>query len=408
MSLGTISVDDAVAQAPSEEKINLLDVAILFSRHRRFILAFTAIVTVLSVLIALLLPNQYTAETVVMPPDQSSSMSSALLGQLGGSSSLASLAGGSLGIKNQGDMYVSLFRIQPVEDALIHRFALMARYHNKKMFDARLAFEHHSTVVFGGKDGLLRITVTDRDPNVAAQIANAYVDEVRSLSANLAVTEASQRRAFFQQQLLEANENLASAEEAMKTMQQSTGILQIDSQARALIESAAALRGQVAEKEVELQAMRSYAAQGNAQYILAEQQLAALKAQLAQLSGKETSTSDIIVPKGNIPSAQMEYIRRTRDLRYYETVDEILAKQFEIAKLDEAREGAIIQIAQRATPPDKRSFPKPTLTAILALVLSFFIACGWALFTNSLDRLKQDPHERQRLETLRSIYQKRA
>ena len=142
--------------------------------------------------------------------------------------------------------------------------------------------------------------------------------------------------------MLEANENLAAAEEAMKRTEQSTGVLQVDSQAKSLIESAAILRGQIVAKEVQLQAMRSYATEDNPQMVTTGQELAALKAQLAKLSGTdENSTSDIIVPKGNIPEAGMEYIRKLRDVKYYETITELIAKQFEMAKLDEARQGAV-------------------------------------------------------------------
>jgi len=393
------------AQSASGQEIHLLDLLIILLKRKKFIFWFTFGASIVTVITVLLLPSQYTAETVVLPPgENSSSMGSALLGGLGGavgSSALASLAGASLGIKSPGDMYVALFRLPVVEDALIQRFGLMARYHEKKLSDTRRAFEHRSTVVLGTKDGLIRITVTDRDPKMAAEIANSYVDEFRKLSAHLAITEASQRRAFFQQQLLEANENLATAEEAMKSTEQSTGVLQIDSQARALIESAATLRGQIGAKEVELQAMRSYATDDNPQMVVAEQQLAALKAQLAQLTGKSAdSSSDIIVPKGNIPTAQIAYIRSLRDLQYYQTIEEILAKEFEMAKLDEAREGAIIQVANVATPPDKKSSPHRAIIVVLMTLIAIVIAVFWVLASDRWNRMQSDSDTRVKVQTL--------
>jgi uncharacterized protein involved in exopolysaccharide biosynthesis len=288
---------------------------------------------------------------------------------------------------------------------MIRRFNLMDRYRKKRMSDTRTAFEDRSTVILGAKDGLIRITVTDRDPNLAADMANGYVEEFRKQSANLAITEASQRRIFFQQQLLEANEGLATAEEAMKHTEQSTGVLQIDSQAKALIESAAMLRAQIAAKEVQLQSMRSYATDDNPQMMLAQQQLIALKDQLAKLSGStENSASDIIVPKGNIPQAGMEYIRKLRDVKYYETIMELIAKQFEMAKLDEARQGAIVQVADVALPPDKRSSPKRTLTVAVSLMIGFVVACGWCIFAEGYQRIKRDPSERRRIEALRAAF----
>lgn len=401
-------IEETTVQQVPDKELHLLDLLIVLSKRRKFIFYFTFGLAILTAIVVLLLPSKYTAETVVLPPEANSSIGSSLLSQLGGSSSaLVSIAGAGLGMKNPSEMYVALFRTPVVEDALINRFGLMARYRAKRMSDARKAFENHSTVVLGPKDGLIRITVTDWDPKLSAEMANAYVDGFRNLSAHLAVTEASQRRLFFQQQLLEANENLAMAEEAMKTSEQTTGVLQIDSQARALIEVAANLRAQIGAKEVELQGMRSYATSDNPRMLVAEQELAALKSQLAQLTGKESnSNSDIIVPKGNIPDAQMQYVRKLRDLKYDETVEEILAKQFETAKLDEAREGAIIQVASVATPPDKRSSPKRTISVLVALIVGFLFSCGWCFFKAAIERLKSNPAERERLEALRAAYKK--
>jgi len=393
------------SQSSPSQDVHLLDLLIILSRRRRFIFLFTVAAAVLAVITVLLIPSQYTAETSVLPPGQNSSMSSNLLGQLGGSGALASAAGASLGIKNPGDMYVSLFRSRTVEDSVIRRFGLMARYRKEEMTDARRRFEDRSTVVLGSKDGLIRIGVTDPDPKLAADIANGYVDEFRKLSANLAITEASQRRIFFEQQLLEANQNLAAAEEAMKNTEQSTGVLQVDSQARSLIESAAILRGQIVAKEVQLQGMRAYATEDNPEMLEARQQLGALQGQLEKLSGSDAhSNSDIIVPKGNIPEAGMEYVRKLRDVKYYETIAELIAKQFEMAKLDEARQGSIVQVIDVAVAPDKRSFPRRTLTVALAAICGFFLVCGWCLFAVKVRRLEAEPAERRRLEALRATF----
>jgi len=163
------------SQSSPSQDVHLLDLLIILSRRRRFIFLFTVAAAVLAVITVLLIPSQYTAETSVLPPGQNSSMSSNLLGQLGGSGALASAAGASLGIKNPGDMYVSLFRSRTVEDSVIRRFGLMARYRKEEMTDARRRFEDRSTVVLGSKDGLIRIGVTDPDPKLAADIATAHL-----------------------------------------------------------------------------------------------------------------------------------------------------------------------------------------------------------------------------------------
>ncbi len=388
--------------------IHLLDLLIILSKRRKFILRFTVGLAILAAITVVLIPNQYTAETVVLPPSQSSSMGSALLSQIGGAGAgaLASIAGGSLGIKNSGDMYVSFFRGRTVEDAVIQRFGLMSRYRTKTMYDARKSLERHSTVILGTKDGLIRVDVDDRNPKLAADIANGYVDEFKKLSASLAVTEASQRRLFFQQQLREAREHLTAAEEAMKSTEQSTGVLQIDSQAKALIESAATLRAQAVAKEVQIQAMRSFATEDNPDLIIAKRQLAEIQAQISKLAGHDSD--QFIVPKGKAPEAGMEYLRKLRDLKYNEAVFELIAKQFELAKLDEAREGAVIQVADIAVAPDKKSSPQRTLIVILVTVLGFFAACGWSIASEGFQKMKQKPADRQRLDALRAVFRTRS
>jgi uncharacterized protein involved in exopolysaccharide biosynthesis len=386
-------------QVASEHQVHFLDLLIILSMRRKFILLFTLSVAIATSITVLILPSKYTATTLVLPPGQNSPSSSVLLGQFGGA---GGAGGATLGIKSPSDVYVSLFRSRTVEDSLIQRLGLMARYRKNTMSAARTAFEAHSKVVLGSRDGLITINVTDRDPKEAAEIANDYVEEFRKLSANLAITEASQRRSFFQQQLRETNESLAAAEETMKHTEQTTGALQVDSQAKSLIESAAILRGQISAKEVQLQGMRIYATDDNPHIVMAEQELAALKVQLAKLAGTDQNAdSEIIVPKGNIPEAEMEYIRKMRDVKYYETVADLIARQLEIAKLDEARQGAVIQVVDQAVPPDERSFPKRTITVAVAILLSFFGACGWCIFAEGLRRLKS---ESQRLDSLRATF----
>ena len=244
----------------------MLDLAVLLLERKRFIVRFVLAAAVLAVVVALILPVRYEAKIVLLPPAQNTSISSTLLGQMGNMGSLgslASLAGGSLGLKNPADMYVSFLTSRTVEDAVIQRFHLMSEYHAKRMSDARKELERRTTVVAGNKDGLIRISLDDHDPKRAAELANGYVDEFRKLSASLAITEAARRRLFFEQQLQDTKDKLTQAENAMTKTEQSTGVLQIDSQARSLIESAAVLRAQVVAKQVQIEGMRAFATEDN-------------------------------------------------------------------------------------------------------------------------------------------------
>jgi len=392
-------------------EVSLLDISVLLVRDRRFILRFVAGAALLSVIISLVLPVKYEAKVVLMPPQpQTSSMASALLsglgsvGSVGSLGSLGSLAGGlgSLGIKTQSDLYVSLLKTRTVEDAMIRRFNLMSEYRLKRMSDARKEFERRTTVLAGTKDNLITITLEDRNPERAAQLANGYVEEFRKLSASLAITEAARRRLFFEQQLQPAKENLAEAEEAMRKTQQTTGVLQIDSQARALIESAAVLRAQVTAKEVQIEAMRSYAAEDNPDLILVKQQLSALQKQLQQLAGSDRDPgSDIILSKGRVTGSGLEFIRRYRDLKYHETVYELLTKGLELAKLDEARQGEVLQTVDAAVPPDKKSFPPRTVIVVLSTVIAFLIAIFWITTREAMRRAFAAPENRRRLEAMK-------
>jgi tyrosine-protein kinase Etk/Wzc len=272
----------------------------------------------------------------------------------------------------------------------------------------RKAFEKHATVEAGAKDGLLHISVEDHDARRAAELANGYVDQFRNLSQHLAISEASQRRLFFQQELEQAKDNLANAEEAMEQTEQKTGVIQPDSQERALIDSAASLRAQITAREVQIQGMQTYATGENSELIQAQQELAGLRAELAKLGGSEnTAGNEFMIPKGLVPKTGMEYIRRLRDVKYYETIFDILARQFEVAKLDEAKEGSVIQVVDPAITPDRRSFPRRGLIVIAATVAGVFIGIFIALFQAGFQRMKDDPEASVKLRLLQRALTKK-
>ncbi|WP_158785756.1 Wzz/FepE/Etk N-terminal domain-containing protein [Granulicella sp. L46] len=398
------AVTSADRGAADDEEISLLDLLIVLAERKRTVLRVTGVFAVLAVILSMILPVRYTATVTLLPPQESSSMGAAMasLGNLGG---VAALAGGSLGLKNPNDRYVAMLQSRTVEDAMVQRYGLMQEYHAHYLSDARKVFQGHTTVDGTGKDGLIHITVEDHNAQKAAELANGYVEEYRDLSQHLAITEASQRRLFFQRELEQAKNNLANAEVALEQTEQKTGVIQPDSQARALIESAATLRAQITAREVQIEGMQTYATGQNSELIQAQQELAGLRAQLAKLGGSEdNSGSEVLIPKGLVPQAGMEYVRRLRDVKYYETIFDILARQFELAKLDEAKEGAVIQVVDPAIPPDRKSFPKRSLIVLGATVAGFFIGAFLALFQAALQRLKADPEGTQKLSILRRAF----
>jgi tyrosine-protein kinase Etk/Wzc len=393
---------DSVSVVPSEEEISLLDLLIVVVRNRRLILKIAACTIVVGIILSLVLPFKYTAMTAILPPQQGSSAGSALMSQLGGLGSVASFAGGgALGLKNPNDLQVALLKSRTVEDAMVDRFHLMELFHAKLKSVARKDFEKIVEIDSGSKDGVISISVTDRDPRRAADMANGYVEEFKKYSAGLAVTEASQRRLFFEQQLVQAKDNLANAEEELKKVGQKTGMIQLDSQARAAIELVAELRGQIAAKEVQISGMRSFATGENPELQLAEQQLASLRSQEEKLGANPDGASNVMIPKGNLQAAGIEYVRKLRDVKYFETIFDLLARQFEVAKIDEARQGTIVQVVDRAIVPDKRSSPQRTLIVLGAVVLGLFLGVVWAFAREGVTRLSNNPVEHSRLELLK-------
>jgi tyrosine-protein kinase Etk/Wzc len=263
----------------AEDEISLLDLSIVIVRNRWLIAKIAIAAALVGVITSLLLPTRYTASTSILPPQQGSSAGAALMAQLGNLGSVASLAGGSLGLKNPNDLQVAMLKSRTVEDAMLDRFHLIDLYKSKRRSDARKKFEGFVDIDNGAKDGLIRISITDGDPRRAADMANGYVQEFKRLTATLAITEASQRRLFFEQQLSQAKDNLTQAEEELKKTELKTGLIHLDSQARATIELIAGLRAQIAAKEVQINSMRSYATSENPELQLAEQELAGLKSQ---------------------------------------------------------------------------------------------------------------------------------
>jgi tyrosine-protein kinase Etk/Wzc len=390
----------------SSDDVSLIDLLIVIGRRKKFLAVSTIAVGILTLIVTLLIPNRYTAVTTVLPPQQGSSLSSALLSQVGNLGALGSLAGGSLGLKNPADMTVALLKSRSVEDAMIQRFDLMNLYNEKRLSDARKSLEKRTSIDSNIKDGLIRIEIEDRDPKRASDMANAYVHEYQKFSQHLAIGEAGQRRLFFERQLVGAKNDLAAAEEALKASQQKSGMIQLDSQAKALIESVAALRAEITAKEVEISSLSLSETSNNPDIRMAREQLAALQSQLRRIGGTQSGEdSDLIVPRGKIPEAGMDYVRKLRDVKYNEMIFEILAKQFEVAKIDEAREGAIIQVVDPAVPPDKKSFPKISLIVLAVTFGWILLAAFWVLFREGIHQVERRPEDYQRMQELRATWE---
>jgi tyrosine-protein kinase Etk/Wzc len=410
-SEGSVSVlNDAerytapVFTEPAEAEVSLLDLIIVVVRHRWLIAKTTLAITLIGLIISLLLPVRYTASTAILPPQQNSSTASALLSQLGSLGSVAALAGGgSAGLKNPNDLQVALLKSRTVEDAMVDRFHLMELYHAKLRSVARKKLEKEVDIENGAKDGIIRISATDGDSRRAKDLANGYVEEFKKFSATLAVTEASQRRLFFENQLNQAKDNLAAAEEDLKRTELKTGVVTLDAQARATIQLVAELRAQIATKQAEITAMRSFATGENPELQIAEQQLAGLQSQEQKMGASSEGAENALIPKGSIPETEIEYVGKLRNVKYYETIFELMARQYEIAKVDEARQGSVVQVVDLAIVPDHHSSPQRVLITLGAMILGLVFGVGWAFGREALHRISNNPAESSRLDVLRGL-----
>jgi len=344
-------------------------------------------VVALALATALLLPRRYMATTVILPPQQSGSAGAAMMAQL---SSLSAMAGaGALGIKNPNDLQVALLKSRSVEDAMAARFHLQALYHAKFASSARKRWEKKTFIDNGLKDGLIRLSVTDSDPQRAAELANGWVEEYQRFSATLAVSEASRRRLFFERQVADARENLARAEEEMKQTEQRTGVIELDGQAHAMIASAAMLRAQVAAKQVEIQAMRQFAADGNPDLERARQELSGLEGQLASMDvAKDRRSGDLVAPAGMVAQAGLDYARALREVKYREAVVNLLMRLYEMAQVDEAQKGSQAQVVDAAVVPDHPISLFRIWIVLSGLLVALPLALLIALGTEAVEALR--------------------
>ena len=373
----------------ADDEISLLDILIVLAKHKKLILGLPFLAAILAAGISLLMPNWYTATTKILPPQQSQSSAAAMLGQLG---ALAGGAGQALGIKNPNDTFVAMLKSRTVADNLIQKFGLKSVYDAKLMIYARKELASN-TKIASGKDGVITIDVDDKDPKRAADMATAYVEQLRDLTLHLAVGEAGQRRLFFETQLKKSKDDLARAEVDLKQFQQKTGLIDPRGQAGLTVSAAASLRAQITAREVQLAAMRTFATEQNPEMLRTQEELSSLRSEMARMEkNSSTDKGDVLTPVGKAPEVGLEYIRKYRDVKYYETLFELLAKQYEIARIDEAKDATVIQVLDHAVEPEKKSKPKRALITILTALVAGFLALIWAFIREAGQRARQDPN----------------
>lgn len=309
--------------------------------------------------LAFVIPKTYTARTSFLPPHQQQGGSAAAaISSLG---ALANLAGGG-GLRTPADQYVSLLQSVNVQESLIDRFELLKVYDVDYRMEAREELGERVRISLSKRDGIIAIEVDDRLPQRAADLANAYVEELRRITSTLAVTEAQQRRSFFGHQLTQARDRLTAAQLALQATGISTSALRAEP--KAVAENYAKLKAEVTAAEVRLQSIRGSLTENAPEVV---QQLAGLGVLRSQLAKAEQS---------GIGTGEPDYVGKYREFKYQEALFELHARQYELARVDEAREGGLVQVIDVAQPPERKSKPR---RARLAIVTTLVVAALLAM-----------------------------
>lgn len=373
---------------PAGDQILLL--ARLLWEHRQFVGALVLRGTLLALLVALLMPATYDSETQLMPPEQHSgalSMLAAMVGNVsggvtGGGSAL-NMVGNLLGAKTTGALYVRMLESETIQDQLINRFNLRKVYWVKTYKQARKKLSNRTEISEDKKSGVISITVTDKNPQRAADLAHAYVEELNQMLVNLDTSSAHRERVFLEEHLKIVKKDLDASARAFSEFASKNTAIDIKEQGKAMVESAAIVKGQLIAAQSELSGLEQIYAPGNVRVRLLQGRVAELQRQLQKLGGSPNdessgTTSDQMYPSiRQLPILGVRYYDLYRDLKINETVYEILTKEYEVARVEEAKEVPTVAVIDSARYPEKRSGPPRTIITLVGAFLSLCIAAAW-------------------------------
>ncbi len=385
----TSNAQASMVDVQDDDEISLLDLLQVIVDNLRLLVLGPLVCGLAALGISLAVIPTFTAKTQFLPPQQQQSAAASMLASLG---ALGGLAGAATGIKSPADQYVAFMKSVSVQDALIERFKLIDRYEAKLKLDARLALSSNIRIA-SGKDGLISVEVDDKDPKFAADLANAHVEELRNLLGRLAVTEAQQRRMFFEKQLQITKENLYKADVALKSSGINSSVLK--SSPSSAVEAVARLKAGISVQEVKLGSMRNYLTENSPEFKQAMSELTSLKTQLAKAEKEEPASKDA-----------SDYVARYREFKYQETMFELFSKQFELAKVDESREGAVIQVLDIAEAPERKAKPKKAMIAIIATMASGFVLLLFVFIRNAMKSASQNQETQRRISSLQASLKK--
>ena len=381
----------ATNQADAEDEISLLDLLQVVVDNLRLLVLGPLLVGLLALGISFLITPTYTATTRFLVP-QGQSASAAMMQSLGALSGLA----GAAGLKSPGDQFVSFIKSDSVQNALVDRFGLMERYEQKFRVDTRKVLAGAATITNNAKDGIVTVEASDKDAKFAADLANGHVQELQRLLGRLAVTEAQQRRQFFEKLIATTKANWVRAEQELKATGVNSSSLKLNP--ASALEGVAKIHAAVTAQEIKLSTMRGYLSDSAPEFKQGQTELSALKQQLAVLERQDAESS------AGPNEGQNDYIAKYREYKYNETLFELFSKQYEIARIDEGREGATIQIIDIAEAPEHKSKPKKALVAIISTLAAGFALLLFVFVRNALANQKRDAIAEQKFQNIRRAW----
>ena len=387
-------MNDQTPALPEDDAISLLDLATILGEEKQTLFGIPVLTTLLAIVYALMLTPIYTAKTTILPPQQSQSGASAALASLG---ALAGMAGAAAGIKSPDEMYVAFFKSQSLQDDLIVRFKLREYFGSETQDGARRTLTDAARISSDKKSGLITIEVDDKDPKFAANLANAHVEALSRMLGKLAVTEAQQRRVFFEQQIKKTQVALDTADSHFRSLSAKGGLPVTDVLAQVSVTTSATLRGQIAAKEVELSALRQFATAQNPDMQRIASALSALRAQLARIEGGGGQAA-------TASATGQAAVVALRDVKTQQAVLEVLVKQYEMARIDESREGPLLQQVDVAQAPENRSKPKRTRIVMLAGVAGLFLGVLAAFVRRAIRRAGENPESAGQMAALKRAW----
>jgi tyrosine-protein kinase Etk/Wzc len=377
-----------------EVEISLLDLAIALGEEKATLFAIPAITTTLAIVVSLLMTPIYTAKTVMMPPQQQQSGAASALASLG---ALAGLAGAVSAVKSPDEMYIAFMQSDSLQRTVIEKLSLKERYLKKTILETREALNGVVKITAEKKSGLITIEADDKDPEFAAKLANTHVEELRNLMGKLAVTDAQQRRVFFEQQIAKTQEELAQAEANFRSAKEKSGMQVTAVIAEGSVRASAEMHAQIAAKEVQMQAMSRFATLQNPDVQRLGSELGALRSQLAKIehgSGGEQNTSPL----------QQLAVSLYRDIKAREAMMGVLVAQYESARIDESKEGPLIQVVDIAQSPERKSKPKRAIIVLVAAVAGLFFGVLVAFARRAFRKAAESPASAKRLTLLKSVW----